>query len=697
MDIMLKNNSIEAIFESENGKLTSLRNAATGWEILCDPEKAESFEMLVPITHRQCNPVYGGRQKLTSYHKNGDTVTFVWDGVESELTGRLDIKFTATATLTHSGIEFTGKVENHSPYTVEDVKYPFIGELARPKGNTRIQQMHWTYGGMKVEELYPKFDLTRGYWGRVYPLQQVNAPQSNFTLFCAEREGIYFGCHDTKVNKMVVFCYEARPAVAGSLVCNLENQSDKDVYSPWLNFFTTHLLYTAPGRSEEISPIVVAPFAGSWHKGMDIYKEWRKTWYKAPPVPKWATEPHAWYEIQLCNYGEAFRFPYKDLVKAGEECVKHGIKALQLVGWTREGQDGCMPDHTVEPRLGTYEEFKEAIATVQEMGVKVVLYTKYLFADTRTEWFRKELQKYASRDKYGDIHSYEGYYYENISNLSGINTHRLAMMCFGSEEYREICKKQMKYCLDTGALGIIYDEPQHHREMPYCFDESHGHDCPSYNFATDQLIGKDLRELCEAENNDELLFLCEDGWDLQHQYYGFSYFRIGTHNLKNKGQHYIPVQRYVDPYFPIMNCVWGHNDRDAVNMNIMLRFISSYEPYQFKGKLADMPLTLSYGKIADAMREKYRSYLWDGEFRDTQGAKVTDNGTVHYPYAVYNRQDGKQAVVLVNLGDIELSLKVLLDKGVDTFFAATPEEPGKIRVKDMVTLKPRGLMVLMED
>ena len=698
MEIILKNKIMEARFETEYGKLIGLKSLQTGWEIQRNNENTASFEMLIPIPGRQCSPVDGRKQKVTQWHRDGDCVTFVWDGVETALAGRVDVKFTATVQLAEQGLLFGGEVENHSPYRIEDVKYPFIGELERPAGNRRIDQMYWTYGGMKVEELYPNFDYTRGYWGRVYPLQQVETPKSNFSLFCAEREGIYFGCHDTEAKKMTVFCYEARPAVAGSFVCNLENAADHGAYRSWLNFFATHLLYTKPGHTETLPPIAVCPFAGSWHKGMDLYKAWRKTWFRMPKVPKWALEPHAWFEIQMCNYGEGYRFNYRDLVRVGRECAENGIRALQIVGWTREGQDGCLPDHSIEPRLGSLEDLKTAVAEVEAMGVKVVLYTKYLFADTRTDWFRNELKDYASRDIYGDIHSFSGYYYENISNLSGINTHRLAMMCLQSKAYREICKKQMQYCLDVGASGVIYDEPQSHYDMPYCFSEMHGHETPANNYHGDLELAKDLREVCDAAGNEDFLLLCEDGWDLQHQYYGFSYFRISTHNIVNKNWPYVPVQRYVDPYFPIMASVWGHNDRDAINMNVVLRLITSYESYQFKGNVGDFPLTLSYGKLADALRLRYRSYLWDGEFRDTQeGSVTTADGAVHYPYAVYNRSDGKQGIVMANLTDEPISVKARLEKGVEQFLMATPEAPDAVPADSAVTIMPRSLVLLMEN
>ena len=42
-----------------------------------------------------------------------------------------------------------------------------------------------------------------------------------------------------------------------------------------------------------------------------------------------------------------------------------------------------------------------------------------------------------------------------------------------------------------------------------------------------------------------------------------------------------------------------------------------YEPYNFKGRLDDYPLTMAYGKQMDALRTELRDIFWDGEFRHT--------------------------------------------------------------------------------
>ena len=81
----------------------------------------------------------------------------------------------------------------------------------------------------------------------------------------------------------------------------------------------------------------------------------------------------------------------------------------------------------------------------------------------------------------------------------------------------------------------------------------------------------------------------------------------------------------------------------------MYRYIVSYEPYNFKGRLDDYPLTMAYGKQMDALRTELRDYLWEGEFRDKVGATVMVDKHAHQQYSVFeNRTNGKSGVVLVN-------------------------------------------------
>jgi hypothetical protein len=126
----------------------------------------------------------------------------------------------------------------------------------------------------------------------------------------------------------------------------------------------------------------------------------------------------------------------------------------------------------------------------------------------------------------------------------------------------------------------------------------------------------------------------------------------------------------------MMIAVTGFDDREMVNRALLYRYIVSYEPFNFKGDLDDFPLTIAYGKKVDAFRSRYSDYLWQGEFRDTIGAKVKTEPGAPISYSVFLRaQENLRAVVLIN-DDRRTAREVTveLDKA-RTLRSASPEDP----------------------
>jgi hypothetical protein len=115
-----------------------------------------------------------------------------------------------------------------------------------------------------------------------------------------------------------------------------------------------------------------------------------------------------------------------------------------------------------------------------------------------------------------------------------------------------------------------------------------------------------------------------------------------------------------------MTAVTGFNDRNMINQCLMYRYIISYEPYNFKGRLEDYPETLEYGKQMDALRTELREYFWDGEFRHEVGAAVTEHdGKPYHPYGVFiNHETGKSGIVICNYDEKNsITVYAKLDNG----------------------------------
>jgi hypothetical protein len=174
------------------------------------------------------------------------------------------------------------------------------------------------------------------------------------------------------------------------------------------------------------------------------------------------------------------------------------------------------------------------------------------------------------------------------------------------------------------------------------------------------------------------------------QTYDMSYFRI------ERG--FVALGRYIAPFAPMSVAVTGWNDRQMINACLLYRFSMSYEPRDFHGELDEFPVTLRYGRTVDDLRRKYREWIWDAEFRDTLGARVTAGDAEFTDYAVYRRKDGRRAVVLANMSDTDaIVCEVKLDGGGAAGMKwVSPEQPEAQPWPGKLELKPGVAAVVLE-
>jgi hypothetical protein len=144
----------------------------------------------------------------------------------------------------------------------------------------------------------------------------------------------------------------------------------------------------------------------------------------------------------------------------------------------------------------------------------------------------------------------------------------------------------------------------------------------------------------------------------------------------------------------LMAAVRGFDARDEINLCLLYRYIISYEPYNFKGHVTDFPLTLTYGKKVDALRRKYRKFVWDAEFRDTLDAAVVADGI--FRYSVFRAADGKRGVVIMNLEEHKPIATKLDLPDAGALVIATPEQQEAQSTSAAVRIPPRSAAIIME-
>jgi hypothetical protein len=700
--IKLQNQTLQLQFDLANGALTELIAHPSGWKILDRPQLGLSFRLLVPLRDQKDwhspgprnNLVEGEKQTLSHYEitPDGRTLTLTWENVQSEKGGVLAIRVIQEVHIAERQVIFTTTIENHSDFIVENVYSPYLGDLQHPEQAQWFKTFLYNYASAHEWSLWPTYQNLRGYFGVDYPVQfsgwsaNAGAPMAPFILLRSESLGLYVGVASPSP-ELVTWHTELRPGYGSSI----DGRISAGNHSPEVNirFAAVHLPYIQPGETRTLTPIALEAFQGDWQPGVDIYKCWRNSWMKPAKPPLWTQSPHAWQQIHINSPEDELRIPFKELPKVGEECARHGVKAIQLVGWNDGGQDQGNPSHNHDPRLGTFQELKEAIAKIHAMGVKVVLFSKFTWADRATPRFRQDLVRLAIKDPYGDHHVYSGYQYQTATQLLDINTKRLVPMCFLSDEYLHLCEEEFNKTVELGAAGILFDECLHHSPALLCFDDKHGHRYGAPVYANDRLLIQNFTRISKPVN-PEFLYAGEACYDWEMEAYHVSYHR-------SESKTHIPLSRYMLPEGHFMTAVTGFNDRNMINQCLMYRYIISYEPYNFKGHLDDYPLTIEYGKKMDALRTELREYFWDGEFRDTVGAKVTCEGKLHHPYSVFlNYKTGKTGVVICNYDEEkEIIVTLQLDNNQSMNKYRTVDENLWKEVNHKIIIAPCSAIVVL--
>ena len=639
--------------------------------------------MLVPIPGRRANFVFGQKQKAASVEKISDSqVRIVWKDLASEHGGVLPITLTATVTLKNGKLTFDTTLANKSTFTVETVDYPYFGDLNPPTSHSTVAARTMWYGNLGSDEIYPDFGNEKGYWGVDFPIKTFGSHHSNFCLIQAQTEGLYVELSDPTLPYYSEFTFEQHPGVVhGAVVPKTDEFSGFPVHQ---EFRICHFVFADPNSTKKFAPVVFRGYQGDWHAGIDVYKEWRNTWFKTPHLPAWASEVHSWTMLRMNTPEEDYTISYKKFVEYGEEYAKYGVKAVQLIGWNIGGQDRDDPSQDIDPNLGTWQEFHDAIAKVQSLGVNVILFGKLNWADLTSQWYKDELYKYEAKDPYGIRYEQGGYNYLTPTQLAGINTRRRAVMDFMDPAYRAIALKEFQKILALGSTGWLWDEICHHSGVIYNFAPGHGYAPPGYIYGGDLPLSAALRAAADKVSPD-FIFAGEGPQDWLMQYFPVNECGVSA----------TPVCQYLDTRHSVMIAgVSGFDDREQLNMILLNRCVIQYEPFLYKGHLHDFPLTMAYGQKIDDLRRKYKAYLWEGAFRDTLGADVSANAA--FRYSVFVAESGKRAVVVINpSSESAITAKVSLPNP-GKLFVATPEQPDAEATTGTVQIPARSAAVVIE-
>ncbi|MDE3165453.1 MAG: hypothetical protein KGN36_06590, partial [Acidobacteriota bacterium] len=331
-EIILEDEELLVAFDPHSGALTRMIRKSTNWVVQRRPELAVSFRLLVPLPQQRANFVLGRDQRAASVEKVAPgQVRIVWKDPVSEHGGAVPLTLTATATLNQGVLTFTANLVNRSSLTIETIDYPYFGDLSSPARDTPMYAERLWVGALNAEEIYPHFSNSKGYWGVLYPTKTIESNVSQFCLIRTPGQGFYVGMHDPAIRYLLHFTFEQHPGTVDWVTNRVPPEDEISGQPVHLEFRACHFLFARPGAEIDLAPIVLRPYDGDWHAGLDVYRKWRATWFGRPNTPAWALDVHSWMQLQIGGAEQDYRVRYRDLVQYGRECADHGVAAIQLV------------------------------------------------------------------------------------------------------------------------------------------------------------------------------------------------------------------------------------------------------------------------------------------------------------------------------------------------------------------------------
>ncbi|MDR3217699.1 MAG: hypothetical protein LBU22_01750 [Dysgonamonadaceae bacterium] len=643
--LILENNLLKAEFDVKNGSLIQLVNKATGWKIVDRASLGQSFELLVPLsdTDIRFNVVKGIEQKPPVIEKQTGGIVFNWSGLSAkDMKEVADITFKGIVCLTENGLEYSGEVINNSPYPVEYVAWPFLGEVSIPDKNQPFY--HSTRSDAK--ELFPHFSNEHGYWGVDYPTSTSHLPEHAFASVHNREQGfIVYGKGNFPTN-LIINSFELIP---GFELRNTNPYSDEmDGQAVRIQFKSNQVIYNQSGEKTILNPVHLALYKGSLYSGITLFKKAKSV--SVFNSPEWIQDPLTWQNISINNGNE--------LINYAKEGVKFGVDVLLVRGWYRESNGN----------LQEVPGMKEAIDECHKTGIRVVLATNWTAANKRLTIYKQELNQYLMLDPFGISY--------NNSFLCPLSKRVQEKVI---EEWSALQSLRL-------ADGVINADNNHSDKSYLCFAHNHDHRYgePTVNGTMDTDVS--MAEIIRGYGKESKVVLGFGFMDMQNLMYdGYQISSSAPQFSKH---------RCLNPATPILSTVDVRNARRDINFALLNRFNISYELQFQRNHLEDYPHITAYGRNVKSFRNQYGDYIWDAECIGPVENLVEGNDLSHAMYI--SKKNGKKSVVVVNTSTNQSSFVTLKTNAPHNFVYASPENPAMQPYHGSLEVQPQSVILFLE-
>lgn len=681
-------------FDPRTGGLVRFDDGRTGaW--LEEANAGSLFVLEIPRGGDRTVVVQTSQQTLTRHEidEANSILTLHWNDPVTSAGERLAGDITVTVAI-EDGVARLALSFHLVEGEVEAVRFPSLRGVRPAAPKLELRGVDYSTG-TRVD-LLPVFDSNAPYWGTMFPdyasgnlrPELVGNPTSPFVALvatggdAAEAGGITV-MPAAPTLEFIGWRASLEPGYADSLARTAGPGAA-------VSLDAIHFP-AATGERIELPAMALVPYAGEWGGSLEPYRRNQAPTRRSRAA--WLAEPRLWLQVQLMSTEGEPRYDFDDLVDIIEECASTGIGAIQIVGWNEGGQDGLVPWHRPAAKLGGAAGLQRALDRARELDVATVLYVKYVWVEKPgPNW--DELERFVSRDPNGQPYAQPGPVYHSSRKRYGISTPWYVPLCFGVRELRDRIADEVAELASWGADGVLADESLYHGRALLCFADDHGHPVGASAFTWDAAYIDDIRARL-GDAADTFVIAAEGAYDAQFEDYDVSYFRSAS------AQHR-PVGRMLRPDARIVTALTGFDEHGMIAQSILDGYAMSLEPFNFKGRPRDMPVTVDRARRAERVRGRYADWLWNGE-PVTDPAVTVQNAdgsgsTALVRHTVWRRgaDDSSRLVVVANFGEAPVRVRIA---GVSDDSRVVPldgsADTGLDAADPTLTIDPRDAVVVV--
>ena len=548
-------------------------------------------------------------------------------------------------------LRFGAALENHEPHTViRELQYPLIGHLQLPEGY-KLLTTHT--GGQLFDNPVRKIAnvdtralyMTPAQKFRQYDLQYPRNAASNCFAFTGEKDGLYFGSHDTSLQQ-TWHGLRAYPD-EGSI-----GHVTEDFKHLEAGFYRYPNAMCGDRWSNDAS--VIVPYTGDWTATSRIYRRWADTWWHHAPVPQWVQDMTGWQRIIFKHqYGEYLR-KYTDLpgriARAGESV---GCNAVLAFGWWKEGMDNGYPNYTIDDTQGGEQAWKQAIAdyrkgsagTALPVKNRLLLYFNGRLIDVESDFYRcGSGSQVSNKDNTGREFT-EHYKFTGEGTTLGYYDSRTFVIADMSKRlWRDQLVAWADRAMDYGADAVFYDQLGVAEEFPN-WDLSREY--PVQDIFTGRYKAEALKEIRDHIKAKDPEFALGTEWlsDCTSQFCDFVHiveFTALPESFPEWFRYTFPEVVWSD------RCVRDDNDVPRrVNNTLLKGLRNDIEVFRCRGLIDETPVYQQHLAQVNAIRHAFPELLLEGRYTATDGFRCTNPALTARSYTEGNRM----AVVVTNTGE----------------------------------------------